>query len=419
MAEFIPLDDAARLLSVSLDELKDMRSRGEIFGVRDGSSWKFKTEEIERVRSELAGDVLDDDPGGSSILVSERNLGAAGSKLGSTLGGGRSDEDSDLQISDDGDDEEMHSDVALVADPASGSGVRLVNKNPPQPLPADDDDEVLDVPEAEQSGGSLLLGDLDLGNLSGSGSSPSDASGRGGAGSAAGSDVLSGISSDGDDDVLAGDSGELELAGDDDLAVGSESSISLQGGESGINLADPSDSGLSLEDEPLDLAGAGASGLGLGSAGGSDAGGAGLSGIDFAAADNENFELSPSGEMAFEDDSGSQVIELEDSADFAAAPVEGLGMGELDDAAVGGLDDDSGVVGFDAETAAPVGYATASGPEFSSWEVSILLMTLLFLGVAGILMTDVSRNLWAAADGSPVNLNSWLSESIRGILPTS
>ena len=44
--------------------LVEMRSRGDIFGYRDGASWKFKPEEIERVASELMGDALDDRPSG-------------------------------------------------------------------------------------------------------------------------------------------------------------------------------------------------------------------------------------------------------------------------------------------------------------------------------------------------------------------
>ena len=57
----------------------------------------------------------------------------------------------------------------------------------------------------------------------------------------------------------------LELSGDDEdeLVLGSDSAIGI-GSESGINLMSPSDSGLSLEDEPLDLAGTGISGLDLG-----------------------------------------------------------------------------------------------------------------------------------------------------------
>ncbi len=55
MSNYVPLDEAAKLLGVSPEELVEMRSRGEIFGYRDGASWKFKPEEIERVQNEMDG----------------------------------------------------------------------------------------------------------------------------------------------------------------------------------------------------------------------------------------------------------------------------------------------------------------------------------------------------------------------------
>ena len=49
MAKLIELEEAAQLLGMTADELTDMRSRNEIFGIRDGSGWKFKEQELERV----------------------------------------------------------------------------------------------------------------------------------------------------------------------------------------------------------------------------------------------------------------------------------------------------------------------------------------------------------------------------------
>jgi len=50
--KFVELSDAAKMIGVSSEELVEMRSRGEIFGYRDGASWKFKLEEVERVIGE-------------------------------------------------------------------------------------------------------------------------------------------------------------------------------------------------------------------------------------------------------------------------------------------------------------------------------------------------------------------------------
>ena len=53
MAKLIELKEAAERLGITPDELTEMRSRNEIFGYRDGTSWKFKPEEIERVANEM------------------------------------------------------------------------------------------------------------------------------------------------------------------------------------------------------------------------------------------------------------------------------------------------------------------------------------------------------------------------------
>src|SRR5687768_4852875 len=47
--KFVDVKEAATMIGVAPEELVEMRSRGDIFGYRDGSSWKFKTEEVERV----------------------------------------------------------------------------------------------------------------------------------------------------------------------------------------------------------------------------------------------------------------------------------------------------------------------------------------------------------------------------------
>jgi excisionase family DNA binding protein len=50
--KLLELKEAADKLGMSPDQLIEMRSRGEIYGYRDGGSWKFKEEEIERVLAE-------------------------------------------------------------------------------------------------------------------------------------------------------------------------------------------------------------------------------------------------------------------------------------------------------------------------------------------------------------------------------
>ena len=44
----LSMEQAASILNISVDQLEVLRSEYEIFGYRDGSSWKFKISELER-----------------------------------------------------------------------------------------------------------------------------------------------------------------------------------------------------------------------------------------------------------------------------------------------------------------------------------------------------------------------------------
>ena len=406
MANYVSLDEAAKILGVTPDELVEMRSRGEIFGYRDGSSWKFKTEEIERVQSELDGDALDEDAGGSSILVSERQVGPSGSKSGPTIGkSGTSDLNLGSELKLGAGDSQMGSDVALVPDPNSGSGVRLVNR------PAQGSS--IDLDKANNSGTGISgVSDLKLQAEGGSGSEVELGSDLNliADGADSGLDLL-GKDSKGSGISLGSGSGSLGLGNDlklanddeDDLVLGSDSGVGLAS-ESGINLMSPSDSGISLEDEPLDLAGTGISGLDLGAeiAGGSGGGsGSGISGlgsgalIDFQ--QGEEFQLTPSsGGIEVDDDSGSQVIELEDSSEFGNIPAGAEGFAPIQE---GGFDEGEGFT----DEAAAAGGAMAAGavvraiPEtpYSVVDVMILLTILLLMSFGGLFLSDLMRNMWA------------------------
>src|SRR5687767_9164455 len=132
-AKLIEIKEAAEILGVTPEQLGEMRQRGEIHGYRDGGSWKFKTDEVDRVmteRGETVGDpfAADDltfkDPESftqhdltrsstlgempiegiedDSILVSEEALGHSGESTSSTVIGkgkkGESPHDSDIQL---------------------------------------------------------------------------------------------------------------------------------------------------------------------------------------------------------------------------------------------------------------------------------------------------------------------------------
>jgi excisionase family DNA binding protein len=428
MSNFVPLEEAAKKLGVSADELVEMLSRGEIFGYRDGASWKFKPTEIERVASELMGDALDEDPAGSSILLSESELGTSSSH-GSTIGSAVGSADGSS---------EKESDVELVADPGSGSDVRLVANKPADRAQvsssdddelrlavSDDDDDELSL--AADEGDDLLAGqvgsdvelagsDLSLAGSSAIGSDiPLSDSDRLDLSGTEASDVLGGdsdLSLAGSGELIKGDSdpsidselglslgSDLELSDDGDLVLGG-SDLAL-GSDSGINLMSPADSGISLEDEPLDLAASGISGMDLASEG---------SAVDFQ--QDEEFQLSPSGALETDDDSGSQVIELEDSSEFGDAEVaipSADGFDAFADVDSGGLDGGFG------ETVPTRGAVIMGAPEvpYSLPQVLSLLGILLLMCLSGILVSDVVRNMWAWTEQES-SLTSGFTEMILG-----
>jgi hypothetical protein len=154
---------------------------------------------------------------------------------------------------------------------------------------------------------------------------------------------------------------------------------------------------LNLEEEPLDLAGSSVSSLELPE----DEDLLDLEDLEAepsaASVEDEDFQLAPSATLQEdEEDSGSQVIALEDSSAFGA-PLEG------------GLEDAEAVLGEDAQAeemaaleereAAPVTLptvqlATAQDLPYSIWNVLSLLAIVVVLAVTGMLMTDLVRNMW-------------------------
>src|SRR5438045_7285395 len=61
--KFVDLNEAAKMIGVSSEALVEMRSKGTIFGYRDGASWKFKVDEVERVNRERGVEARESDSG--------------------------------------------------------------------------------------------------------------------------------------------------------------------------------------------------------------------------------------------------------------------------------------------------------------------------------------------------------------------
>ena len=459
MAKLIELEQAAQMLGLTPEELTEMRSRNDIFGIRDGSSWKFKESELERVAGQLgvtlgaagaspapsepdSGDDFDldlsddsieldglditaEEPGeGDSILVSEEELGKSDASS-TIIGPGSETGASDIKLAETLED---GSELRLSADSATGSDLTVGASDilsPESDILAGDD-----AKDGPSDTANLLGGDSELKLASSSGSldfsiEDSEISlDSAGSGINLDSDSASaGVSNSGFGSAI-----DLDLD-DDELVLGSGtgSDVTSGAGDSGINLSNPADSGLSLE-EPLDLSG------------GSSIESLELGEDDIIAVDepadtevptdlggDDDFLLTPmSDELDEESDSGSQVIdldseefdesaatlladnaspmdELEEGVAFETLDDDGLesldgGLEELDGGFDGGLDD--APLGGASETAAgatALGTASKAAPEahYSLANVLSLFAIACMLGVAGLMMLDLISNMWS------------------------
>lgn len=255
MSKLIPLDEAAGILGMTEDQVAELRSNSEIFGYRDGSTWKFKMSELERVADEL-GITLN--VGGSAIDSVKGKIDDAVSELGLSL-----EESGDDLILDDDDAVDLLEDssVELFSDSmkdslsTSASSLKLDDLK----LLDEDDDDSLKL--GESSG--ILMSDSDKPavvtepekssdsiNLSSSSIFDSDESLSFGGSSlklgddadkvTGGSDVLDVAAVD--DASGSGTGKEIDDAGGDDLLLQSDDDLLLQ-----------SDDDLLLQDDDDDL----------------------------------------------------------------------------------------------------------------------------------------------------------------------
>lgn len=144
--KFVSIEEAARLLGVSIDEVNRLVDRKKLFPMRDGASLKFKVDEIERVAASLGDEssrseslALDLDmptPEGDDLAIGGSALGGAADAGSQTLvrggaGAGPGGDLSGLALGDDDEAASESADLALesiigasspsLARPASGS----------------------------------------------------------------------------------------------------------------------------------------------------------------------------------------------------------------------------------------------------------------------------------------------------------
>ena len=263
MSKLIPIEEAAKFLGLSVDRLNELRENNEVFGYRDGTTWKFKLSELERVAGQSGIDVA--------------GAGGLGGAASSIVGGvkdalGLSDSEEDLKLEDSGDLdfdlEDSEADMVIDEDSDSiameDSSIELFQ---PQGANAgagtssdilsldDDDDDMVDLAESGllvkggakskllDDGGKDELkledsGDLDF-DIEDSSIELLQPQGAD-AGAGTSSDILS--LADDDDDILdLADSGLLAKDGSKSSLLDDDGKEELSLASSGLNLASEDD----------------------------------------------------------------------------------------------------------------------------------------------------------------------------------
>jgi excisionase family DNA binding protein len=366
---FLTLEEAARHLGVTVDEINRLVDRKQLFPMRDGANVKFKLEEIERVSADRADDA--GEASGLALDLSSPSLGGPASGIGGLADDeivlGDTADEGDSIFADQGPKGEATSGTIVRGGAGGGSAVGdqgsalassdldfdsiIAASSPALPKPPA-------AADSNVAGGSGTLA-IDLSNL--------------GPGPAKGSGLGSGLGLSGPavGDPL-GTSG-LSLEGDDLGGPG----IDLNLNASGI--------GGSVIGSGVGGSGLGGSGLG-GSVVGSGIGGSGLGG----SLGDEAFAL---GGDVGDDDSASVVISTEDSGDSSFFGTVTDDSSESISAA--GVPFPGGTPGEDFLDA-------AGGPPFNALQITGLVFTTLLLLTCCLVMVDLAWTIPSPA-GKPVS----------------
>jgi excisionase family DNA binding protein len=392
--KYYNVKEAAQILGLTEDGVRQMLEHRELYGYRDGADWKFKAEDIERMAADRKAEPVPDIQDSDEVLLSEVELGQSGSGASGTVIGmeSASHGESDIKLAE-------SNKPSQSATPPIGKGAG--------------DSKAARFEELEKSlEEDLTLAESNIGLDAAK--RPSNYLPTGGS-------------------SLTIDSRQLD---DDDVVIGGGSSgsgITLSG-DSGISLVDPADSGLSL-DEPLELGGSSpsvAESLELGeedilSLAESSKSHSGLRADD-------DFLLTPTEETAEADESesGSQVIALDsDSEDSATLVSPGQGLATMfeDSGSQEGIDLGAGAalgqsplgaqglgvpIGSMAEgTAVVTPGAYLPDAPYSTWNIVFLGAGMFFLLLSGAMVYDLLRNMWSW--NSAGSVNTWLMDTIIGL----
>ena len=420
--KFVDLETASKELGIPVEKLTEMREKNELRGFRDGATWKFKLEDVERLKTSMdaGGSELDlDDPLAKpdipdSILLSEVELGGMGpvgssTVIGQSASNDLSDEEfrvtvealdsSDIQLASDslilGDsDAEPSSDVlggetgGSVAD--AGSEIQLTGSDSPN-LELD----LSDSGTTSKQDSNIALGESEVALRD--------------------SDTASSSSSS--------DDSEINITDEEDgvLVLGGTGSDVVGASDSGISLNDPADSGISLEASDVGLGGSVISSddsLLLGEEdflSANDAGAEGNSPSQLQ--QDDDFLLTPLEDALTDDsESSSQVIALDDpdsGFDPSSATVMEPG-GDVDLAMLGADEGDAATL-IQSDPESIIVQQQPALPElpYSGWNLLSLFLCITLLALSGMLIYDLVRQVWSWEGIHPVN--SGLMDAIIGM----
>lgn len=337
--KFLSLEETARHLGVTVDEINRLVDRKQLFPIRDGAAVKFRLDDVDRVAADLG-----DDASGSGSLALDLDLDLPAA---SPASGPASAADDEIQLGDALDEPES----------IFGSGVDAPAA-PSQTIVRGGNEQ------ATADGGSALASsDLELDSIIGASAASLGGGSLAGGGDVVGSGPLS-------IDLSNLGSGSIVAAGSPGVAAPG----------SGIALSGPLDSGLSLEGG--DLGDSGVELAGSLVASGIDVGGGSLVG--------DAFDL---GGGAGDDESASVIIATEETGDssfFGAVADDSSLMSAGDSSGV------SAIVGDDM-----VGDMVPAGPPFSVLQIVGLVCCTLFLLACGLVMIDLVGTI-RAPGGTPI-----------------
>lgn len=384
--KFLSIEEAARQLNVSTEEVQRLVDRKKLFPMRDGATLKFKADEIERVAGDLAGGGSDSDA--LAVDLDAPAPPAADKADDMAIGGSLDDGDWVFAASD------VHAGSqtivragqadAAAADASSLSFASNVGGGPASAAkPTFEDDLLLDSIAA----GSAISAGAEISGLDLRPPAAADAGGM----------TLDLGQAIGGSAAIGGLSGLSAVGGGPAPATGAAA-----GSGTGVALSGPLDSGLSLEDGDINISGidlAAASGIASSiDAGGSLAGGS-IAGGSLA---GDAFDLGDVGE----DESASVVIATEETGDssFFGAATEDSASVSLEE---------SSVSDSMSSLSAGLPLEHVVDTTFSVWQVLALACCTLLMLTAGLVMFDLTSTI-RSPSGTPLSapLLNALSETL-------